>query len=707
MLSPLMLLGLLGLSLPIAIHLIQKQRLKPQPLATLRFLDKEDVANAFAPVPRDMLQLILRLLLLAILVLLLARITLPSDERGPRTMVLVLDQSMSMQQQHSETQTLYAVMKSQIVELLESMQAGDRISLQLVGDRVQSTDFIEDKDELLQLLADTDVHDTGALALMPTIRQSVNLLRSRHEVNPSVIVFSDHQASNYATYQQEQEIAESADFRAHLADSRVKLIFIDPESTISENIGIEQAAFSTSESYLGASAAVTVTARNYGSEAKTVNLMFHEGQTDAATRELTLQPGETAQMDLIHGFENPVDAACRVTIDEDALSGDNSFHLPMRMRARTLILLVAPAADAEDTIYRGQDLLTYAFNPGEALGRGSGTFINIKKQTPNMMDKEALPIYSMIVLYGVADLSAQSQKDLRDYVNNGGGLLLIPRSDLSPGSIRQGLGNFLGGITVGQIKEGDTVQGLNRNKTLLDSPLLYPLIHGDWGDVDGITVSRYFALENTDAATVLLRAKAGDPLIVSVPMGKGQVILQAFDCELGSSSLPRTAAFVSLCQELSAQLTGNGPDRQVETMRAGDVLRVHTPEFRNSSGDVHIDGPDHFEVPIAAGDDSIRVDNAVRAGAYALSHPLKKTGRKHWVTVNPVLGESDTTALGREVLSELFGPGMTFTAYAKVDSHFQNRREIIPIMVLLVFVAFVVEALFAAWQSRSKAEVAA
>src|SRR5262245_17066466 len=98
MLNPLMLLGLLGLSVPLIIHLIQRQRLKPQPLATLKFLDREDLANAFAPVPRDVLQLLLRLALLALFVLLMARWAVRSSDVGPKTMAVILDQSLSMQQ---------------------------------------------------------------------------------------------------------------------------------------------------------------------------------------------------------------------------------------------------------------------------------------------------------------------------------------------------------------------------------------------------------------------------------------------------------------------------------------------------------------------------------------------------------------------------------------------------------------------------------
>ena len=88
MLYPWMLAALAGLGIPVVIHLIQRQRLKPEPLSTLAFLDQEDIANAFAPTPRDVLQLLLRLAVLALFVLLMTRLVIPSSEAGPRTMAI-------------------------------------------------------------------------------------------------------------------------------------------------------------------------------------------------------------------------------------------------------------------------------------------------------------------------------------------------------------------------------------------------------------------------------------------------------------------------------------------------------------------------------------------------------------------------------------------------------------------------------------------
>jgi len=707
MLNPLMLLGLLGLGIPIAIHLIQKQRLKPQALATLRFLDMEDVANAFHPVPRDILQLILRLLFLIIMIFLLARLTVPTADKAPKTMIIVLDQSMSMQQGSSTNQMLYKKMKAEVAELIDGMGENDVISLQLVGDKVESTGFLDDKEKLLEILANSDVSDSGGLALMPTIRQSVNLLRSRLEVNPIVIVFSDHQVLNYSAYLKEDEKQQTEKFKKYLANSGVKLIFIDPQSSITDNIAIEQATFSKAETYLGSSAAMTVTARNYGTESKTVNLLFHEGTTEDGTRELTLEPGETAQMDLIHSFENPVDVVCKVTIDEDSLPGDNEFFIPMRMKNRTQILLVSQAEDENQDnkkFYKGSDLLAYALNPGEALGTGNGTYINVKRITPNVLDKQALPIYSMIVLYGVANLTEQSQNDLQAYVRNGGGLMIILESEMSPFAIQNGLSTFFGALTLTQLKDSDKIATININESMLDDDVLFPLLHGEWGELSGVTINKYFGLENTGNAKVLLRTADGDPLIVNVPIDKGNVMIQAFDCELGSSSLPRTSAFVPVCHELSQLLTGSGMQEETETMRAGDELRVETPEFRNLSGDVNVDGPDSFKIPITDGD-SIRFNQAVKAGAYQLSHPLKQSGRKHWVTVNPVQGESDVTALEPETMKELFGEKLQLIPYSEVGNQFVNKREIINLMLLILFIAFTIEALIGAWGSRSKKQM--
>ena len=188
---------------------------------------------------------------------------------------------------------------------------------------------------------------------------------------------------------------------------------------------------------IGASSRLTAVVHNRSDKEQTTRVRIQEGEQAGLERSVTLEPGEAAHLDLVHRFEAPTDSACRVEIDDDFLPGDNRFQLPMRMKERLQVLLVgaAEAHDEEDRglelSYRGADLLAYALNPGESLGQ-QGTYINVKRVTPQSLSRVSLPLYSLIVLYGVTELPEQSLKDLTVFVKNGGGIWFVPDREMSP-----------------------------------------------------------------------------------------------------------------------------------------------------------------------------------------------------------------------------------------------------------------------------------
>lgn len=720
MLNPWMLLGLAGLSVPIIIHLIQRQRLKPQQLATLHFLDEEDIANAFAPLPRDPLQLVLRLILLGLFVLLMSRLVTSGSDVGPRTLAVVLDQSMSMQRKVGETRTLYDQAKQQVLELIDGLRPDDRMSLALVGDRVTTeTGYLQDKAELRKIAEGFEVSDSGALALGPAIQTAVNQLRSRREVNACVLVFSDHQRLNYASYLPTEDTKTSGSepiesaLQAALDGSGVKLLLIDERPAAGKNLTIETARFSPEQVYIGASSRVTAVVRNDTKEAQTATVTVAEGDVTGQQRAISLQPGEAAHVDLVQRFESPIDSACRVEIEEDMLPGDNRFHLPMRVKDRRQVLLVTSAATESDEErgldlgYRGTDLLAYALNPGEMLGLGSGTNINVKRVTPQLLQRTSLPVYSLIVLYGVTELSEQSTKDLTAFVAAGGGLWLIPDREMSPLRFNDAFGPLLHGFAIGQMKQPETTQSLGRDEARLTHPLLLPLVREDWGAVREIYFSEYFGVETPGQSAVALRTTDGDPLGMIVRHERGQVFVQLFSCDLEASSLARSTAFVPLVQQVSASLGERGEMVRPDMMRVGEVLRMRLPEFRNLKGDIVAAGPESKKFAITGAEvDEIRVEGLRKAGAYEVSHSARDGGRKRWLTVNPVAGESNLTTLTEEDQTQVFGAAAVRVPYQHVATQFSNRHEIAAWLIVLVIVALIVEALFGAWQSRQGARKA-
>jgi hypothetical protein len=714
MLHPWMLWGLVGLSVPIIIHLIQRQRLRVQPLATLRFLDIEDAANAFAPVPRDWLQLLLRLLVLGLFVMLMARFAIGGQEVGPRTIAVVLDQSLSMQRKLSEQQNLFDRHKAHILEVIEGLRPQDRMALFLVGDRVTvETPYLQDKDKLREAAQQFKVSDGGAQALVPAVRSIVGQLASRREVNAAVLVFSDQQRSHFQAYLDEAERGGDNNptlaFRDRLEQGTVKLFLLDENVPAAPNLAIESAHFTPEQVYVGGSSRLTAVVRNHSQEKQTTRVQVGTGEQTGKPRELSLEPGEAAHIDLVQRFEAPADTACRVEIEGDAYPGDDRFFLPMRIRDRKQILLVTPPAEGEpqerglEFSHRGTDLLVYALNPGEALGQ-SGTSITVKRVTPALFSRVSLPIYSVIILYGVTDLPEQSAKDLEAFVRAGGGVWLIPGPDMSPLRFNEGHHRILGGFAVGQLKRPDPVQALSRDESGIANPLLVPLLREEWGPTRDVYFGQYHVVQAPGKAEVALRSANGDPLAVVVRAERGRVFVQLFGAGLENSSLPRTSAFVPLVQQVATVLGLRGESQRVDALRVGEVRRMSLPEFRGLKGEVKVKGPAEAAFPLTSGEGGeIRVEGLLRAGAYEVTHTAKASSRTRYLTVNPVLGESDVAVLGEEEQGKIFGTGnVQRLTFADLGEQFARRHEIFALMALLVWIAFVIEALVGAWQARRK-----
>ena len=710
MLNPLMLLGLLGLSVPVIIHLIQKQRLKPQPLATLQFLDKEDVANAFAPVPRDPVQLLLRLLLLLAFILLMSRLTCSSGDRGPRSTVIILDQSMSMRRPVAG-KPLFEHHKAQAQALIDAMKPADSIALYLVGDElVTETGFLSDPAALREQLSQFQVGDSGGRAILPTVLEAVNQLRARREANAAVVLFSDLQASDYsatlAELEQDPQGSPVARFRDHHDPAAVQIFLVDEAPPVEENLAIRDARMLPPSVFLGAGGRYTAEVVNYGDEAAEATVTLREGATDGEQRSVMLQPGEVATLDLVHRFESPVDVAVSLELPDDDLVGDNHFYQPVRMKARKQILLVTPGGSESvtgDLGYSGEDLLSYALNPSDALGQGSDTYIALKRVSANMLERVSLPLYSTVILYGIGEISDQSAKDLRAFAANGGGVMLVLTPDLSPLRVNDSMQLLLGGLSVGQIKEPAEPIALSRGEGGVQHPVLLPLLRGEWGDLDGVHLMRYNAVESLGSARAVLRAANDDIVAAWVPIDRGAVYVQLFSFDLSAGSLPRSTAFVPMLQTLTNALGVADRVTEADSIRAGEIRRVETPEYRGLTGDVSLVGPSTKTLPLDANEgESVLVQGLWQAGAYELSHPQKASGRKRWVTVNPVLGESDVTALTTEQVGLIFGAdGASRGDFASAQSAFRERRELLPWLLVLVVLALLLEGAVGAWSSRS------
>lgn len=703
MLNPWMLMGLLGLAVPTIIHLINRRRLRPQQLATLGFLEETDVANVFDRVPRDLLQLLLRLLLLALFIWLMARMTLPADQPSPRALVVVLDNSASMQQTLPSGVTLFERHRQQVEELVAGMRPDDLFSFVLAGDRIfAATGLTRDKDVVQQAVAAAWISDGGGRSVMAAVEQGLAELQGQRAPDCALLVFSDQQEANYLGSPPSRAL------RQLLAKGRARLMLISEELPPVQNFAVGKARFQPASVYLGGSSKLTTSVRNASDAPGTVEVALHEGAAPGETRNITLAPGEVAHVDLVRSFEMPVDVACRAEISTDGFPADNAFHVPMRVRKRRQLALAAPAkyapSDEVATGYSGVDLLAYAVNPEEALGLAAGIHTSLRRITPAVLPRLPLSIYSTIILYGLAELpSATTLADLRSYVSSGGGLWIVPTSDLNPVRFNETFAELLGGLQLGVLQQPEEPVFLDKNEARLGVPLLLPLLREEWGDPDEIPVLRYFRLQSRGTAAAALVARNGDPLSAAIPVGEGRVYLQLFGCDIGDTAFPRSPAFLPMVQTVLDSLCGGSEELLPDMMRAGDTAYLQLPRYKGLGGAVDVRGPADYRFPLAASGQDTRVADMYVAGSYKVTHPDKQTGRVRWLAVNPVAEESALATLAPDAAERIFGDrNVLRLASSDLAGVFSRRREALPWLLVLVFAALMLEAGLGTWQSRRK-----
>jgi len=295
-------------------------------------------------------------------------------------------------------------------------------------------------------------------------------------------------------------------------------------------------------------------------------------------------------------------------------------------------------------------------------------------------------------------------RPLPGIVRNGGGLYIILTPECSPVRVNEVFAPFLAGAQIGQTEQPETAPVVDLSEASVTDPLFLPLLREEWGTVSDLWVSQYFGVRAPGDCATALRLTTGEPVMLLSRLGRGQCCLQLFPCGLDASSLARSPVFVPMVQELLTELATRDAeaDDPAPAIRVGDVLTLPTPELRGLPGPAKLSGPTEHEFPLSGPQtDAILVSGLQLAGAYRVWHPAKNTSRRRWLGVNPVAEESVIVPLTEPEQTAVFGSGGSRRIeVADLGSEFGNRRELLPLLMTLVFVALIAEALAGAWFSR-------
>lgn len=563
-LTPLFLLGLLAALIPIAIHLIRREKPPKVMFSTIRFLKKTSKKLVLFQHLQQILLLLLRSAVIVLLVMAFARPLINQSvarllDADPQSAVILLDLSMSMQYEE-----IFDQAKQEALDLLSGMTAGDEVALVGFSDSAQFVrELTTDLDSIRTAIDEIPQAGFGATRYMPNLRLADQMLEESRFENRAVYLISDF-----------QDVAlRSADDAWKLAPG-VAFTGIDVGAAESSNLVLtdvrspEQLLEDAAEQEI--LARVRTTGTLYLAEGE-VSLSINGQMVDRQPVNLGDRSEEVITFSTI--FESEGTHVGEVRVTGDNFEVDNSYYFAVEVLPKIRVLVVN--GEASDNWFDDEG---HWF--GLAVSSAADSPFELETIEPADVTAAALRQSDVAVLLNVGDLSTGQAAAITDYVESGGALLVAPGDRVESEIFNRQFESIAPATLQNQDPSADdylVIADFDRRH-----PILRPL-DSDWS----ARFQGHWRLIPNEGADVLMQFDNTEPALVENTVGEGKVILFASAMDLEWNNLPLQGLFLPFVHETLRHLVQ--PESNQRSYQVGDNFSL------DSSGEaaaVSAQGPD-------------------------------------------------------------------------------------------------------------------
>jgi len=619
-LNPAVLAGLAAISIPIAIHLLNKFRVQETKWAATRFLAESLRENRSRLQLEDLLLLILRCLIVALLALAFAQPVLKTlvpgsaSGDGPVATVVLLDNSASMGQSDG-VETRFEQGKKTILEAVGRMEPGSQIALLLVSDRVEALIAKPGPDvsRFRRSLELAQVSERGS-DLAQGIRAAVEALKPVSGYRREVIIYTDSQSPAWSRWKEIQKLQQEN-----------PSIALKP--VILGKSGEDNLAITVLKPEGGVPAAqlpcrFQIDVQNFGTKpVENVRLtLAADGEAPSdETLIARIEPGTTQSISLFMRFSKAGFHTVSALIPPDRLPLDNQRTLALQVVDRMRALLV-DASFQSQPVDRDSYFLANALAPISSE-RQAQYYLDLAILPAAALERTTLEPFDVVFLCNPGSISPGAALSLKKYVEQGGSLVVFPGPKTDPVQWKQNIVfSELLPATLGPLQksgQGGSVQSLQSEG--FDHPVTAIWNDRTEGTLGGVRFTEYFPLELKkeeaapgNAATsgesrkplVLFRFSNDTPAAAEWAYGMGRVVLFNSTATPQWNNLPLHPGFVALNQRLMGYLSRRnaarlalGPGESFELPVSMEllgkdfsVIRPGPDQDKRPAGRVDLDG---------------------------------------------------------------------------------------------------------------------
>jgi hypothetical protein len=694
---------LLALSLPVAIHLLTRQARRVYVLPTFQFLQRSLAQQSRVFRLRRRLLLALRMLLVLCLVLAFLKPTLTAPLAGEagtrRAIVLVLDTSLSMGYLRGGVSSL-ARARAQAATLLEDLRPGDVANVILAAAAPSPV--------LPQIGGD-----------FGTLRQTVKSAEATPERGdmPAAIALAAEQLAKTSAHRKELLLASDfqrtnwADVKFDALPADTKIVFLDAAAEERDNTAITDLKLRPSTPHAGEEASVIAEVWNGTAASRTLPVTLtlqRDEATPAApttqTQVVTVPPYASGTVTFPVPFPDAGRYRLTAHVPPDNLPADDTRYLVADLRHGLSVLLLTDA-DLQNT--RSAAYYLYrALNPMPNVPGG----LRVLPKHVTDLSATDLQTSDMVLLDEVTTLPADRLPLLRQYVSNGGALIVFltgPRVVAQMQALarlnRNGEGlAFLPQMPVDVRRQGKGYITLTEAR--YDSPLLALFKDPGTADLGKIRFTRFFLTGEADShAEVLLKYEDGTPAAARRNLGAGSILLCNFSPAPADSDLARQEVFPPLLHEFIKGMTAK-EDARREFYPGGSAAT--TLDGTQVRGTVTAVGPEseleHVTVDRTGG--GVIIERVETPGFHTV---LADGQAAALLAVNPHPDESDLRPLDPHELESKRSARPTYLVHAGEASGatlegLRHGRPLWPYCLLAAFVALLLEQAVATFGGQAR-----
>ena len=659
-LAPAFLAGLGALAVPVIIHLIHRERRTVVPFPSLMFLQRIPYRSVRRQKIRHLLLLLLRCAALALLVAAFARPFFAKrtpaviGTSGPREVVILVDNSASM---GYGSRWFNATTATQHV--IDALRPGDRGTLVLFANEPAVISEPNSQRDRLMAALNHATLSSEATRYAPALKLASQILGASTLPQKEVVLITDFQKNGWTG---RDEIILPPGTRITPVDLTGK-----------SNADVAVSSVSTDRDTNNARARVTIAARitNTG-PARTLAATLEVGGRTAESKQVTVSARGATQVRFA-SIAVPTSATkARVFVSHDSLQADDELNFSVAPDEAVSVLLVEP----------GNSRPNQGLFVSRALAIGTNPSFRVEQRTIDALRPADLDRRALVILDEVTPPNGESGTRLRNFISNGGGLVVVPGSQRTEAWSAEWRAMIATGV--GDVVDRSSTAGATLSSLDYGHPIFEMFSAPGTGDFSTARFLRYRRLTPRGDSGIVARFDDGLPAIVERRAGVGKVLVWASSLDAFWTDLPLQPVWLPFVHQLARDVGRYADPRPFYA--AGDVLDLSrhgelTSQWvttGDTTADLVLESPSHVRTRVSAEGAGHLVSLRER-GFYELRGRTTPAGSGRPIAVNVATSELDLSHFDPQELTAALSASMRADPAHPLESQLtpedQERRQ--------------------------------